>query len=135
MSDPLIDPTDLGTVLNDPRINVQRALAVIADAQALCETIVMPLPPIAAVVVKRVAARAYMAAPARNASAAAAGSQFGAPLSETPGVWLSMTDVTDLRRSAGGGGAFSIDLLPVGYVAPRSWLGPSSTGADWDQIS
>jgi hypothetical protein len=47
------------------------------------------------------------------------------------GVWLSRADVADLRRLNGGGGAFTIDLLPSDYVLPvcyPSWYG------DWDQI-
>lgn len=134
MSDPVIDPSDLGVYLNDDDIDTSRATAFIADAQALCESVVSPLPTGADVVVKRVAARAYVTVtqsrqlpvvvPGMGMEPSAAAGGLG-------GVWLSRADVADLRRLNGGGGAFTIDLLPSGYVLPvcyPSWYG------DWDQI-
>jgi hypothetical protein len=129
MSAPVIAATDLGTYLNDPSIDIDRAMALIADAQTLCESIVAPpLPAAAAVIVKRVAARAYVSiASPRQAQLAAAGSPYGA-VGSMGGVYLTQYDVEDLRRLNGGGGAFSIDLLPAGYVAPTSWGRP---GMGW----
>lgn len=128
MSTPLITSDDLALYLNDSNINVERASAMIDRAQSLCESILSPLPASAAVVVERVAGRGYVTTTtARNAQLAAAGSPMGGP-GAAGGVWLSRTDKSDLRRLAGGGGAFTVDLLPTGYVAPvqRFW------SEDWD---
>lgn len=115
---PLITPADLGLYLSDQSIDPDRAAMFIADAQTLCESIVSPLPDAASVIVKRVAGRAYVSTlSARAAQQAAAGSPFGAGSSMGGGVWLSDSDLIDLRRLSGaGGGAFSIDILPVGYA-------------------
>lgn len=123
MSDPLITPDDLGTYLNDASIQDDRAALIIEQAQQACETIVSPFPAEATFVLYRVAARAYTSAASRGAQMAAAGSPFGG----TPtlgGVWLSRSDIADLRRVNGGGGAFTIDVLPDGYVAPVRQLLP-----------
>jgi hypothetical protein len=130
VSDPLIDPSDLGTYLNDTTINEARAEMLIGQAQALCESIVSPLPEIASVVVMRVAGRAYVSTTStRNAQMAAAGSPFGGVPAGMGGVMLTRSDRADLRRLAGGsGGAFSIDVLPANYVAPVPWRPVD----DWD---
>ena len=120
MTAPLVYPDDLGTYLNDPNINTDRATEMIADAQTLCETILTPLPATAAVVVKRVAARGYVTTTTtRAAQIQGAGSPFaGGVAPVTGGVFLTRLDKADLRRMAGGGGAFSIDLLGPDYVTP-----------------
>lgn len=117
-SDPLITPADLGVYLSDTSIDPDRAAMFIQDAQTLCEAIVSPLPDAASVIVKRVAGRAYVSTlSARAAQQAAAGSPYGAGSSMGGGVWLSDSDLVDLRRlSNAGGGAFSIDLLPADYA-------------------
>ena len=121
MSDPVITSEDLGTYLNDPSIDVGRAAFLIDQAQTLCESIVTPLPAIASVVVTRVAARAYVTIQStRQQQLAAAGSPYGA-VPSSGGVYLTQYDEADLRRGSGGGGAFSINLLPADYVAPGSW--------------
>lgn len=113
MSDPLIDPADLGLYLSDPNINADRAQSMIADAQTLCESVVSPLPATAALVVKRVAARAYTTVLSpRKGQQQDAGSPYGGGGS---GLCLTEEDVTDLRRFSGGGGAFSINMLPADY--------------------
>lgn len=115
MSDPIVDPTDLGTYLNDSTINSERAELMIGQAQALCETIVTPLTAAAAVVVMRVAARGYTtAAQSRaNAQMAAAGSPFQS--GPAGGVYLTRYDKSDLRRTASGSNAYSISMLPASY--------------------
>lgn len=131
MGDPLIDSTDLATYLNDPTIDQARAEMMIADAQTLCESILAPLPPEAAVIVKRIAGRGYSSAVGgRGRQVQSAGSPFGA----VPGagaIYLTRYDKADLRRLAGGGGAFSIDLLPADYVLPVSTF----PLGDWDEIN
>lgn len=124
MSAPLVDPTDLGVYLNDVEsIDDTRAAMMIADAQALCESIVSPLPAAAALVVKRVAARGYVSTTAaRQYQLNEADAAYGTVAGPVGGVYLTQSDVLDLRRLGGvSGGAFSIDLLPVDYVAPVPW--------------
>lgn len=132
MTAPLVDADDLAVYLNDSSLNPDRAEAMIADAQTLCESVLSPLPAAAAVIVKRVAARGYVTTTStRNAQVAAAGSPFGSTPGGLGGVWLSRSDRADLRRLAGGGGSFNIDILPVDYVAPsQHWSDPTG---DWDQ--
>lgn len=115
MSDPLVTSDDLAIALNDPTINEERADFWIGQAQTLCESIVSPLPDAAVVVVTRVAARAYAstASGSRGGQYAAAGSPMAGGLGG--GCWLSRADKSDLRRLAGGGNAFTIDLLPADY--------------------
>jgi hypothetical protein len=125
MSDPLVTSDELGTALNDKSINKTRAEFWIGQAQILCESVVSPLPATAAVVVTRVAARAYgsTASASRGPQVAAAGSPF------TPGsggAYLTKADRIDLRRLGGGGNAFTINLLPDDYTL---------TVPAWDQAS
>lgn len=118
MGDPLIDATDLATYLNDPSIDQDRATLMIVRAQTLCESVLSPLPDTAAGIVERIAGRGYVSAVGgRGKQVTSAGSPFGA----VPGagaIYLTRYDKADLRRLAGGGGAFSIDLLPSDYVTP-----------------
>ena len=119
MTSPLVQPGDLGVYLKDTSIDTARAQAMIDDAQTLCATIVSPLPAAASVVVKRVAARAYVSTTqSRSGQSAAVGAVIGSQSGVGGGVWLSRTDVVDLRRMAGGGSAFSIDPLPSTYAPP-----------------
>lgn len=129
MSDPLIEANDLATYLNDDKINVARAELMIAQAQALCESIISPLPTIASVIVLRIAARGYVTTTqSRRTQMQAAGSPYGA--GGEGGIRLWPEDEDDLRRLNGGtGGVFSVDILPVGYVAPVD-----RHGSDFDQI-
>lgn len=133
MSIPLITPADLAVSLNDPGIDVARATLMIARAQTLCESHIAPLPAGADVVVDRVAGRAYTSTLSpRQVAARAAGGQFMGQ--QGGGVYLTRSDKADLRRLAKGGGAFSVNLLPTGYVAPASQhfgeYGAPAT--DWD---
>lgn len=121
MSSPLVEPSDLGTYLKDTTIDTGRAAAMIADAQTLCESIVSPLPTTASVVVKRVAARAYVTTTvSRNGQAASAGSPIGATPGGGGGVYLTRGDKADLRRLAGGSSAFSIDPVETTYTLPTN---------------
>lgn len=127
MSDPLITPEDLGTYLNDDSLDQERAAKMIDLAQQLCESVISPLPDVAEVVVTRVAARGYVTTTAaRQYQLNEADAAYGTMSGPVGGVYLTRSDKTDLRRLSGGGGAFSIDVLPAGYVAPISrghWAG------------
>lgn len=120
MSSPLVEPSDLGTYLNDSTIDTGRAAAMIADAQALCESIVSPLPTTASVVVKRVAARGYVTTNSRQAQAAAVGPGVIGASPGMGGVYLTRADKADLRRLAGGSSAFSIDPVEATYALPTN---------------
>lgn len=129
MADPIVDVPDLAVYLNDPSIDADRAAAFITDAQTLCESVIEPLPVTAAIVVKRVAARAYVtAASSRTAQLQAAGSPYAG--NAATWVYLTQYDIEDLRRLNNTGGAFSVDLLPAGYTPPASWT--ALTVGDWD---
>lgn len=134
MSSEIVDPSDLATYLSDPKINQARASALIADAQILCESVVSPLPAGASVVVKRVAARAYVSVTSgRQTELAGMSMPMGSAPGGLGGVWLSRTDKADLRRLAGGGGAFSIDLLPQDFTVPTQlsvWDDPVASETD-----
>lgn len=131
MSDPIVDPTDLGLFLNQPTIDVDRAAMVIGDAQDLCETILSPLPPTAAGIVRRVAARCYTnPSSAHSMGIGSANVSYGSPSSaySVGGMYLSRADKADLRRLAGRGGAFTID--PTATDAGTS-LPPWSQNVTW----
>ena len=130
MSDPLITPDDLATYLRDSSIDVDRAAMMIEDAQAACEMIVNPVPASAAWIVRKVAGRAYVTT---TTSKAAAGSPMGAVPGGLGGVWLMKAEERALRTLNGGGGVFSIDILPTGYTPPASWGSGSSYSTDWDR--
>jgi hypothetical protein len=118
MATPVVSVPALGIYLNDDSIDNDRAEFMIGQAQALCESIVSPLPTGAAVVVTRVAGRGYVTATTtRGQQLVAAGSPFGLVPGGVGGIFLTRQDKADLRRMAGGGGAFTINLLPSDYSA------------------
>lgn len=129
---------DLGTYLNDDELNVARAQMMIDDATELCATVVSPLPSAADVVVKRVAARGYVeTTSARQYQLGEADASFGAAPGPVGGVYLTKSDVRDLRLLAGqtGGGAFTIDTLSPTYAVQVPWWGDGATGytdPSWD---
>lgn len=122
MTEPLITPGDLGTYLNDPSIQTARAQMMIDQAMQACESVVSPIPAEAGWVVMRVAGRGYMSATVRGPQMGAGGSPLGTTGIGLGAIWLTRADKADLRRLSGGGGSFTIDLLPTDYVAPRSGL-------------
>lgn len=124
MSAPIITPDDLATFLGTT-VNEDRALAIIADAQALCEAIVsipFPAPPAvptrflpvgAEAVVRRVAVRAYV-------NPTGVTQETIGPYTvqrHAMGVYLTAGDRRTLRSLAGGGGAFSVNMTPAGAMS------------------
>lgn len=110
MSSPLVTADDLGTYLGQPNIDQDRAWLVLTQAQALCEAILSPLPAAASAVILDVATRAF--ANPTNAASSVVGpgsAQFGAVAG---GLWLTSQNKATLRVLAGGGGAFTIDMMP-----------------------
>lgn len=131
MSDPLVTPDDLALALNDAAINEPRAQMFIDDATLWCLTIIDPLPPIAVVVIKRIAGVAYTTtmSAARAQQLADAGSPMRGGGS---GIRPTAQDRADLLRGSGNGGGFSINLLD-GYDGPV--LPPWDTNTTIDSIS
>ena len=109
MSVPIVTSTDLGTYLG-VAVDTDRATQLIAWAQALCESVVSPLPSGAEPVVLEVAARGYVN-PTNFTSATvdSVTANYGAVRG---GLWLTKGNKRTLRRLAGGGGAFMIDTMP-----------------------
>jgi hypothetical protein len=116
MSEPIVSAPELGQYLSDDSINIERAEFMIRQAQALALSVVNPLPAGAEVVVTRVAGRGYVTATtSRGQQLVAAGSPFGLVPGGVGGIFLTRQDKADLRRMAGGGGAFTINPLPTDY--------------------
>jgi hypothetical protein len=136
VSDPVVSVPELGLYLNDTSIDTNRAEFMIGQAQMLCESVVSPLPAGAAVVVTRVAGRGYVTSTTtRGAQLVAAGSPFGLVPGGVGGLFLTRQDKGDLRRMAGGGGAFTINPMPADYaVTLPPWdVNPGQNAADLAQ--
>lgn len=119
MSDLVVFPEDLGAYLSISDIDEDRAEQVLRLAQTLCESIVAPLPDTAAAVILDVAARAWTNP--TNAQSQATGpysASFGAV---SGGLWLTRQNKATLRRLAGGGGVFSVDVLPAAAGQTLPW--------------
>lgn len=119
-SGPIVSAYDLGTYLGNTNIDQDRANMVIADAQALCESIISPLPAGAELVVRRIAARGYAnVTSAVSTGMGTANVHYASPgaVAGIGGVYLSRADKADLRRLSGGGGAFTVDVTPDGAMA------------------
>jgi hypothetical protein len=111
-----VAPTDLATYLGvGAAIDTARATYLVAQATALCQSIVNPLPAGSDAVVLDVAARAYSnPSNAQTQSLGPFSATFGAA---GGGLWLTRQNKATLRRLNGGGSAFSIDTTPAAGVA------------------
>jgi hypothetical protein len=101
----------LALFLDLPEINGDRADLLIAQAIALCETVVKPLPDQATAVVLSAAGRAYV-------NPQAVSYETIGPMSvQRPqgsgGLYLTKADKTALKALAGRGGAFTVDPTPA----------------------
>lgn len=115
MSTPIALPSDLETFLGMEAgtINTTRATQIISFAQALCESIVFPLPANAMGTVLQVAARSF-------SNPEGVTSESVGPYHVTRGaaaLYLTRGDKATLRRLSGKIGAFSIDTMPLGTNA------------------
>lgn len=132
MSDPIVDPTDLGIYLGITDIDQVRATLILQQAQALCESVVTPLPAGATAVMLDVAARAW--ANPLNAQQQGAGPFTVGYGAVSGGLWLTQQNKATLRRLAGGGGAFTFDTMPATAGQGLPWwdinVGPFP--GDWD---
>lgn len=110
MTAPVIQASDLATYLG-LTVDSDRATFLIAQAQTLCESVVAPLPDGASAVVLDVAARAYLnPGNVQQETVGPFAATRGAGLG---GLWLTRQNERALRRLAGGGGAFTIDVMPA----------------------
>ena len=126
MSDPYATPTELGVFLGITDIDTDRAQMLLQLAHDRLEMYVSPLPASAMGLELAVAGRAYTnVSSARQAGIGSAQVSFGAPNANfgIGGLYVSKSEIRDLRRLGGKTGAFSIDLLAVdadgdGFVDP-----------------
>ncbi|MEU9442877.1 hypothetical protein AB0D42_18530 [Streptomyces sp. NPDC048304] len=128
-----VPPTaeQLGLYLDLPEINGNRADLLIAQAVALCETVVKPLPDQATAVVLSVAGRGYVNP--QQVSYETIGPMSVQRPQGSGGLYLTKSDRTALKSLAGRGGAFTIDPTPAtadpspsypvedGYGPPLEW--------------
>ncbi|MFJ3289990.1 hypothetical protein ACIPMW_32480 [Streptomyces sp. NPDC086669] len=107
-----VTPTaeQLGLYLDLPEVNADRAELLIAQAVALCETVVKPLPDQATAVVLSAAARAYVNP--QQVSYETIGPMSVQRPSGSGGLYLTKADKSALKALAGRGGAFTVDPTP-----------------------
>lgn len=112
MADLALTSADLELYMGIEAIDDGRAEFLIEQIMLLVGAIVTPVPGAASPVVLSAAARAYSTPPG------AASSEMVGPYQATRpsgGIYLTKGERASLRLLTGGGGAFSFDLLPVGY--------------------
>lgn len=109
MSDPIATPQDLANRLGR-YVETTRATEIIADAQSLAEIeIGAPLPAAAKVIVLKAAQRAYAGTPGIS-------QEIAGPATVTytdADVYLTKGEQRALRRCAGKGRVFSVDIAPA----------------------
>ena len=107
-----VPPTaeELALYLDLSEINGSRADLLISKAQALCETVVKPLPDGADAVVLSVAGRAYVNP--QQVSYETIGPMSVQRPQGSGGLYLTKADRTALKSLAGRGGAFTVDPTP-----------------------
>ena len=112
----IVTPKDLALWLDRTGIDDLRAALMLQAAIDLCASIVSPLPVTARGVVLGVAARAFTNVTSAHQMGLGSGQvSFGAQNSSmgVGGLYLSRSDIATLRRLAGSGGAFTIDMTPA----------------------
>jgi len=126
MSTPVATVDDLALYLNET-LDDTRAQFILDLAHEECETIVDPLPANARSIVLDVAQRGYSnPTSVRNADLGLYSEGQGPYSDGTPGVtsggiWLTQWNVAALRKLAGSGGAFSVDLTPADATTCLPW--------------
>lgn len=112
----LVFPDDLRTFLQDPTVDTDRAQLLLDLAYEKCLSVVDPVPERARGVVLEMAARAYTnVTSAHQLSLGSASVAFGAQTSTAGigGLYLSKSNIAELRRLGGRSGAFTIDPTPI----------------------
>jgi hypothetical protein len=127
---------DFAVYINNPDLDRTRARSVLNRAQRLCETIVKPLPDGAEDVVIDVAERAYMNPTALQSQGLGFFDNEGTAATSVGGLYLTRENKATLRRLAGGGGAFTIDMTPAGAGQNLPWWDAGAVlSGDWDAPS
>jgi hypothetical protein len=130
----LVSVDDFALYLNNPDLNRTRAAFILAKTQTLCETVVKPLPPGADIVILDVAERAFANPVSIGGASPAYYAEGEGPFSDTTpgisggGLYLTKNNKATLRRLAGSGTAFTIDMLPA--TEDLGILPPWDSGAD-----
>ncbi|MBB1253174.1 hypothetical protein H3146_07290 [Streptomyces sp. OF3] len=108
---------DLALYLGVGEIQGDRADLLLAQATALAEAVVMPLPDGATAVVLSAAARAY------SNPAGATYETIGPMSVQRPqaGLYLTKAEKTALKSMAGRGGAFTVDPTPDSADPSPTW--------------
>lgn len=101
----------LGMYLGLPEVDGARADLLIAQAVALCETVVKPLPDQATAIVLSAAGRAYVNP--QQVSYETIGPMSVQRPQGSGGLYLTKADKAALKALAGRGGAFTVDPTPA----------------------
>lgn len=109
----------LALYLGLPEIDGARADLLIAQAVALCETVVRPLPDQATAVVLSAAGRAYVNP--QQISYETIGPMSVQRPSGSGGLYLTKADKAALKSLAGRGGAFTVDPTPDSADPSPTW--------------
>lgn len=113
---PIVTPDDLGVYLAVQNIDEVRAAKLIDWAQALCESVVSPLPAGAEPVVLDVTSRAYSnPTSVTQQSVLSASASYGAVAG---GMWLTRENKAALRRLNGQSNVFMVDMTDVTIPGP-----------------
>ncbi|MCK2144904.1 hypothetical protein MWG58_29105 [Streptomyces sp. WAC00276] len=118
----------LALYLGLPEIDGARADLLIAQAVALCETVVRPLPDQATAVVLSAAGRAYVNP--QQISYETIGPMSVQRPSGSGGLYLTKADKAALKSLAGRGGAFTVDPTPDSADPSPTWLADPDIGPD-----
>lgn len=110
---------DLGLYLGLDQIAGDRADLLIAQAVALCQSVVKPLPDDATAVVLSVAGRAYVNP--QQVSYETIGPMSVQRPSGSGGLYLTKADKAALKSLAGRGGAFTVDPTPDTADPSPTW--------------
>lgn len=134
----LVDVADLETYLGQGTLDPDRAGMILRDAQDLAESILFPLPPEAAGIVRRIAGRGYVnITSAQQMGLGTANVTYGSTgAGGVGGVYLSRSDKADLRRLGGvSGGMFTVNVMPATAGQNLSWWnvdGSTEATDTWD---
>ncbi|MFE6716852.1 hypothetical protein ACFVDU_04590 [Streptomyces albidoflavus] len=118
----------LALYLGLPEIDGARADLLIAQAVALCETVVRPLPDQATAVVLSAAGRAYVNP--QQISYETIGPMSVQRPSGSGGLYLTKADKAALKSLAGRGGAFTVDPTPDSADPSPTWPADPDVGPD-----
>lgn len=112
----LLDPVTLGTFLNDPAIDIDRATLMLTLACNACSVVLDPLPATALAVVLAVATRGYT-----NPEATTSETTGNSSRTVAVGMNLLPSERQSLELLGGRSGAFSINPLAANAGCGMPW--------------